>query len=86
MAEGVHDGQVVAEFAGETAVGILERAEFLQQGPDAGLPPGMAAAVPFFVVEVVQQGVEALRLAADAVDRLYEVAFVVHYLVEESCW
>ena len=63
----------------------MQAQEGVEHSFQAFFPFGVLPAFLLFIVQVIERGIYAFRLAADAVDRLYEVAFVMHYLVEESC-
>ena len=61
---------VVAEFAGEMTVGLLQLQHVIQQGPHPLFPLAVLPAVPLFVGQIVEPGIDSLRLFATAVNHI----------------
>ena len=80
----IDHGEVVAELAGEMAVGLLEGQDAVEHGAHAGFPLRMLAPLRFFVLQVIKHGVQPLGLAADAEIAFLIVLRVIHHFAEEA--
>ena len=81
---GIHDREIILELAREAAVLVLQLEEAVQHALDAFLPFGVFTLLLFLVVQIVQNGIYAFGLTADAMSGFLEAAVVVYHFVEET--